>query len=128
MEPEKSREITKEEYKEFVEECKKWIEIFGLKDWKVDYLQEDLEGNWAECRVNGVSNRNVVIVLNKKVNESDEKLINIKRTAFHEVVELLIYPLEYLAECRFLQPEEIIDERHSIIRRLENSLFEMENK
>lgn len=120
--------ISKEEFKTFVDECNRWVDFFGLKDWKIYYYQEKLKESFAECRVNGIENRIVSIVLNKELDKEDYDFFDLRKTAFHEVCEVLLYGLEYLATCRYLSPEEITTERHSIIRRLENSVYRELNK
>jgi len=56
--------------------------------------------------------------------DCDYGFIDIKRSAFHEVMEAFLYRISYLGGCRYLQPEEIVEERHNLIRTLEVAVFD----
>ena len=47
-----------------------------------------------------------------------------KISAFHEVCEIMLFPLRYLGECRFLTETEIDPEVHRLIRTFENVIFD----
>lgn len=103
----------------FRSECERWISAFGLLDWEVEYLHQHNEDHIAYTRFN-YSARVANIALNKKwvadFPLTDEQ---IKKTAFHEACELLLYPIRYLSECRYLTDSEVDPEIHSIIHALE---------
>lgn len=113
---------TKEHFKIFKKECAKWIEFFGLKDWEVRYIHEKDYENLASISFN-VSNGNVVFSLSIHWGTLKPTIHELKITAFHEVVELLLARLRALARARYVTPEEIIEANHAIIRRMENSVF-----
>ena len=52
----------------------------------------------------------------------------LKESAFHEVCELLLCPLGYLAESRYTTYEQIQTVRHGIVQRLLNGLFRETSK
>ena len=58
--------------------------------------------------------RNTIPVSNREV----------KISAFHEVCEIMLFPLRYLRECRFLTETEIDPEVHRLIRTFENVIFD----
>jgi hypothetical protein len=119
-----TRNTTVKEFELFKSECLKWIDYFGLKDWKIDFLHEELKSeSYAECRVEGISSRNVVLCFNTKCSEYDRKCLNIRKTAFHEVWELILWPLQYIGTCRYVQPEEFTTAVHSVIRTMENTIY-----
>jgi len=51
----------------------------------------------------------------------------IKRVAFHEVCELLLASLGWMAKERF-NSDEVDEKIHEIIRRLENTIFKEKRK
>lgn len=108
----------------FKTECLKWIEIFGLKGWKVGFEHKETNDAYAHVKVDGIVDRFVIFVLNSKPDETDLHY-DVKKTAFHEVCELLLWRMEYIGTCRYVQPEELPEERHNIIRILENSFYKM---
>jgi hypothetical protein len=118
-------ETTKKEFELFVTECKKWIDFFGLIDWKVKYEHCVLaSSNYADLCVEGLEQRFAVIRLNKKCSPIDREFFDVKLHAFHEVMELLLYPLSYIGQCRYvLDPCEFGVAVHSIIRTLENTIY-----
>lgn len=120
---------TPEHFEIFKKECEKWIEIFGLKNWCVRYYhKKDSDSapfSWTNYTYSG---RAVDIFLNKVWADKHNSLVEyeLKQSAFHEVCEILLYPVRYLAECRFLTDSEIDPEIHNIIRTLESVLWREE--
>ena len=116
---------TKKDFKLFKKECKKWIEIFGLKDWEFCFQHEcvEFEGNQASC-VSNVAGRLASITLFEDWGECGGiSKHTIRLAAFHEVCETLLAPLNACAQSRYISAVEIEESGHAIIRRLENSLF-----
>ena len=57
-----TRNTTVKEFELFKTECLKWIDYFGLKDWKIDFLHEDTKDAFAECRFHGIEDKYAIIV------------------------------------------------------------------
>ena len=115
----------KEDFKLFVEECEKWIDFFGLKDWYVIFDHEDIEDQYEGSTARYVYDRKarvVRITLNKILNVMEDKRKVLKVAAFHEVSELLLIRLIDFAHGD-VPIEEIDEEIHVIVRRLENSVY-----
>lgn len=116
-------ETTEEHFEIFKAECEKWLTFFGLKGWSVIFLHEKLGGEYrASCSVD-IAGRIATIRLAIDYSWVPVTCHDVRQSAFHEVCELLLYRLRYIGECRYLQPEEIPEEVHNIIRILENSVF-----
>jgi hypothetical protein len=113
---------TPEEFKLFKSECLKWIDFFGLHDWRVDFSHEKIKG-YACVTVNGLEDKVALFSFNTECDKHARKHLDIPKTAFHEVMELLLYPLFYIGTCRYVQPEEFYAARHSIIRTFENVIY-----
>ena len=119
--------VTKENFELFKKECTKWINYFGLKDWQVHYTHAKIERSRAQCCFNCVG-RIATMTLNTKWDEINKDFVNdnnIKKTAFHEVCELMLGRLNDMVSQRYeLSELDVEEEIHRIIRILENTVFE----
>jgi len=122
--------ITEDQFEIFKQECAKWVDFFGLKNWQIHYLFKQIQNNRAEVTydiVGGIA----TITLNKSWVEMDPSLVNdraIKKTAFHEICELFLCRLGYMVNQRYgLIYPDVEEEIHKIIRTLENVVWEDQN-
>jgi len=117
-------QTTEDEFDFFKTECDKWIRVFGLLGWGVLYEHVDIKENWyASVRVNNLEDRIALFSFNKNITEGEREFLDIRKTAFHEVMELLLWPMHYIGESRYTSPEELTEARHVIIRTLENIVY-----
>jgi len=120
----KGNNVTTEKHFDlFKRECNKWILIFGLVGWYFHFIHngEDKEVlGWARCDVVG---RVATISLNKNWGNYKITSYEIKRTAFHEVCEVLFASLRAIAGARYIGIDEIMEENHNLIRTLENVIW-----
>lgn len=119
-------ELTENDFNIFKSEAEYWLNQFGLKDWRVDYAFEKLdEENRAECRYHW-HGKTACLALNKWPSDSLSQG-QIEESAFHEVCELLLIEMRRIAldeHIPFEEREGLTDcACHSVIRRLENSVF-----
>lgn len=115
---------TKAHFELFQEECRKWIDFFGLKDWEVNYEHKADKDNLAGAYINlegKIATFHLAIGWYSKPNDYE-----VRKCSFHEVCEVLLGRLQILAEKRFTTLSEINESVHDVIRRLENTLFEKE--
>ena len=119
--------ITPKHFTIFKTECQKWIEIFGLKNWQINYVHKKLENARARTRFNCVGGI-ATIFLNTNWSEeaSYEFDVNdVRRSAFHEICELLLGRLNDMVVQRYaLHEADTEEEIHRIIRILENVLWD----
>ena len=126
----KDNRTTKEHFRIFQDEAQYWIERFGLKNWRIVFTHEKWdheESSYANYGYNA-EDRNVTI--NLEPDWQDEKVTEyqLRRSAFHEVVHVLLCRLRYLALCRTLGRLEIDEELHTVIRIMENAVWEPEQE
>lgn len=115
---------TEEHFKAFQEEALRWIEFFGLKGWQVDFRHADLEKNRADISY-GLGSRIAAITLSTNWSHDPVTEEKVRRSAFHEVCELLLGRLSIFAKERFNVEEFQIDEEvHALIRTFENVIFQ----
>lgn len=115
---------TKAQFELFQKECQKWLDFFGVKGWHVVYRHQKIEGCRGECSYK-LTGRVATISLSthfeewKPVSNDD-----IRKTAFHEVCELMLSRINLMALNRIANHEDAANEEiHNIIRTLENTVF-----
>ncbi len=119
--------IPNTEFNLFKKEVKKWLKIFGVKDYDVYFLFENLyDDTWASCAVDTEAH-STIFRYNTKI---DEDLIQyhtnerINKTALHEVLELIFNTIDEKAKYRYIKEDEIDTERHRLIELFCNVLIE----
>jgi len=113
---------TNKQFVQFKKECNRWIKFWGLTEWSVVFFHEKINDDcYADCTWN-VEGRVASIRLNKEIDGM--VLFDPKKTAFHEVCELLLCELDGLARDRFISKSHISIAFHAVIRRLENCVYE----
>lgn len=116
---------TAKHFEIFKKECQKWIKVFGLYGHRFYYQHEDIKGRQIAYCIYPDDHEDRAFTLGLTVNlDCEYSMIDIKKSAFHEVMEAFLYRIGNLARCRYVQPEEIDDEIHNIVRILENTIFD----
>lgn len=110
----------------FKDEARKWINLFGLKDWEIIFRFEETEDfDRAICGINWAGKICNLTLARWHSEERTED--EIRKYAFHEVCELLLTEMERIAldeEIPYTERKGLTEAaRHGVIRRLENSLF-----
>ena len=117
----------------FNDEVQKSLERVGIKSWAVRVLlcdpkdNTDLGGNKAITSCRPVA-RNADIVLSTTWENDEPSEYKVRRTAFHEVCELLLVRAGCIAFNQKASGEDWEEETHVIIRTLENAVFDREWK
>jgi hypothetical protein len=113
--------LSSKHFETYKRECEKWISELGLKDWKVWYRFEGLEGALAGCRTD-YEGRCVTLILNPWQEGCKGKDVDLGRLARHEVLHLLLAELRALNNKRCITPDVWESAEHGVIRRLEKAL------
>lgn len=128
LECEKEFTIDGEMFETFKEEVDYWIRYFGLMEWELHVTNENEDGLdalgtcWGDT-VNRIAGINLNEIWNEKPTD-----IRIRQIAFHQVMELLLVEIKVAAYERDTSEEDIIGATHTIIRRLENTIFKDKHK
>jgi hypothetical protein len=117
---------TKSHFGYFKKCCDKWVKIFGLLDWEIDYDHKKSEGalinSEAWCTYDQEGGQRVTVGLSTEWDSPVNKN-TLYLAARHEILHLLLAHLSMLTEQRFgITPEGINQAEHIIIRRLESVL------
>lgn len=113
--------LTQEDFEQFVRYCESTLRILNLQNWSVIYNFYKLEDCYGQCITDQIG-RVATIVLSKEWENIPiyvDKDKQLKLTAVHECLELLVSPLDCMARSRSFDPDEYGKEKHSIIRVLE---------
>ena len=121
----KTIETTKKDFELFKKEFLKWINFFGLLNWRLFFYHEKTDEDSFAIITCETENRVAGVTLNKIFPAEDYFPENIKMVAFHEVCELLLSDISDLAKSRFINETDIDTEIHRIIRTLENTVFKI---
>lgn len=115
----------KNDFKYFESRVKYWLNYFGLLNWDVSVFEDDGddEGNLAYTTFN-VDNRCAYIFLCNDWLIVEKNKFELDKTAFHEVVEVLLLRIRDLAGKRTFDYDEFDGEIHNVIRILTATIFE----
>ena len=111
---------------EFFKECvKNWVDFFGLYNWEVGVHSEEGNGDGSLAYTTfHVENKRADIFLCEDWDGLEKTDRELDKTAFHEVCEVLLLRIRYLAGKREFSYDELDGEIHSIIRILTAKIFE----
>ena len=106
------------DFKLFQEEFKKWQQKFGLMGYRVYFKYEPLEESFANITINQ-TNMGATVRLNSKLPEKDRPHKDIRLTAKHEAIHLLIGRLEENGRYRYSSSNEIYEASEELVLKLE---------
>ena len=102
----------------FQKEFKKWQYRFGLTGYKVYFKHEPIDDGFADISINQ-SEMVVTVRLNRELPDKDKPHQDVRRSAKHEALHLLLHRLEYLGRCRYIGSEEIYEAVEELVFKLE---------
>jgi len=103
----------------FQSEFKRWQKVFGLTGYKVYFKYEPEEGYFATLSVDQ-GNMVATVTLNSELPDKDKPFKDIKRTAKHEAIHLLVSRLEQNGRYRHASSGEIYEATEELVNRLED--------
>lgn len=103
------------------------VEEFGLRDWRITFLQENLHGHFAEIRRNE-SYHIVTVVLTTEIEKENMHEYNPVVHAEHEALHLITSDLYYHARCRYVRPDDLDNAEEVLVHRLQNILSKVREK
>jgi len=122
--------LNEKHFELFKKECKYWIKKFGLIGWSIHYKFSDKIETFAQCKTSYTNRTCIISLSNKDLKDdnpvTDNIIYEIKKTAFHEVMELFLSPFCALGGARSWDEEVWDREQHAIIRTLENIIIKGE--
>ena len=114
---------TKKHFKIFKRECRKWIEILGLKDWEFSFHHAEVPGFRNASSEYHITDRYADIYLFPKLHRQKATEKVVRMLAFHEICEVVLGPLYVNAIERHVSRAEINESTHTVIVILQNVLY-----
>jgi hypothetical protein len=117
--------ITKKHYKVFKKEFLKWVKHFGLygNRYYFQHKNVNIKNAFAYCIFPDDYDDRVFTIGLPKRTRTRHSMTDIRKVAFHEAMEVLLYRIRFLAGCRYPQQADIDDEIHNLVRIFENCVF-----
>lgn len=102
----------------FKREFMKWQRKFGLTGYKVYFMHEPIEGSFASISINQ-GEMVATVRLNSSLPDKDKDFKDIKGSAKHEALHLLVGRLEQNARYRYPSENEIYEATEELVFKLE---------
>ena len=108
----------RQDFELFQKEFKKWQDKFGLTGYRVYFKYEPIDSAFADIKINQ-GEMVVTTRLNSKLPDKDKPHRDIRHSAKHEAIHLLIGRLEQNARWRYSSEAEIYEATEELVFRLE---------
>ncbi|MBE9542064.1 MAG: hypothetical protein IMF01_07070 [Proteobacteria bacterium] len=106
-----------------------WVEFFGLHNWDVNvHADDDTDEETLAETYSNVNNKRADIYLIMDWGDTEMTQSELDKTAFHEVLEVMLAEIRYIAGKRDIRFGEIDSAIHSIIRILTVKIFKGEKR
>ncbi len=102
----------------FQKHFKYYQKLFGLSGYKIYFKHEELDKSFADIRIN-LGEMVVTVRLNSKLSDKDSPHKNIKLSAKHEALHLLIGRLDLTATYRYVTENDIYESAEELVHKLE---------
>ena len=97
----------------------KYQEEFGLTGYQIYFEHKSLKVSAFAQIIADQRNAAATVILNSKLLPENIPFKNVKRSAKHEAIHLLLERLEHLARCRYIGEEEIYEAVEELVVKLE---------
>ncbi|KKN00160.1 hypothetical protein LCGC14_1140540 [marine sediment metagenome] len=112
---------TNKDFELFQREFKRWQKLFGLTGYQVYFKFEESERQFASIAINQ-GDMVVTVRLNSKPSDVDKPHKNIKQSAKHEALHLLVGRVDQNGRYRFTSENEMYEAIEELVHRLEGLL------
>ena len=115
----KNVKLTNKDFQLFKKECNKWINKFELHDWDIVYEFTRNSGDAGGCSTK-YEDCQAIIKFDMEFVDGHliSKSTHIKEIAKHEMIELMLAPINILGKSRVFDETEFNHQRHRIIMKL----------
>ncbi len=109
---------TRQHFRVFQKETLKWLELFGLEHWGVTFSHEELSAAYADftaSSINKVAHVRLNMTWSGARPLSEEE---VKKTAKHEAIHVLLCNLEAVGRSRYVTEDEFTNAIEDLVRKL----------
>ncbi len=121
MTQERTVKVPRKAFTLFQKEFLRWQQKLGLTEYRVTFRFEPINGSYADIRTSHLD-KFAVVRLTSELEPGDVPDFHPAGSAKHEAIHLLLARLLWLAESRYVHPQDIDEEEHAVVRRLEAAL------
>ena len=114
--------LTQKHFQLFRTECEKQLERLGLKSWRIYYQFKKLDDSFGRSEWKYAGRVATITLATEFPKPFDNLEAQIKQTALHECLEILLVSVSSMAEDRTWDRLDFDKEIHSVIRTLEKLL------
>jgi hypothetical protein len=111
------------DFADFQKYFKHYQKQFGLTGYKVYFKHEPLAGSFAEVTLNQ-TDMVATVRLNSKLPSKDILFRNVRQSAKHEALHLMLSRLEARAVSRYISSDEICEAVEELVFKLEDLIVE----
>jgi len=105
----------------FIRYFTQYQNMLGLNGYRVYFKHEPIDGVFADITTTQ-SEMVATVRLNSNLQDVDKPFRNIKRSAKHEAIHLLVARLEDRARSRYVTSEDIYETVEELVRKIEQSI------
>jgi len=114
-------EVTPEEYEHFKKSCLTYKKLFGLVDWDVYFVMDDLSEDSELANISWCfTGHSVRVTLSSKMPVYDDYLIALDDVARHEIIHLLLARIQEYSQRRNVIQADIDEAVESLVRMIDN--------
>ena len=117
----RKRKTTQAQFRAFCAECLRLQSKFGLTEWKLYFLHEPLDGNFAEIHTDH-DGMVATLKITSEMDRDDYPMFDPREHAMHEMCHLLSGELHATGSMRWGAQREIDEAWERLTRRLEKLL------
>lgn len=114
------------DFADFQKYFKHYQKLFSLSGYRVYFKYEKIKSGFADLQID-LTDMVATLRLNSKLPDKDKPFKDIKRSAKHEALHLLVGRLEQNGRHRYIAEEEIYEATEELVFKLEE-LIKEENK
>ncbi len=106
------KKVTDATFKFFCRKCRYWLKQFGVTDYTVYFLHEQIHDCAAEVRVDS-EGRGLTFVFPKESEDTSRQSVD--HSAIHEVAHAVVAKLTAVAHDRYATEKEIDDAEEAVV-------------
>lgn len=116
------KKTSKADFNKFKREFMYWVDVFGLKGYKIYFHHEPLNSSYADIDTDEAGKLADVRYNSLLTDHKKKKSFGPESVAKHEAIHLLLSRLFYLGVQRYTASGEIANEEEKLVRILEKVL------